>query len=172
LSVFIVDYRGYGQSEGRPTEQGTYLDADAAWRYLVEERQVPPSEIVLFGRSLGGAVASWLAQNYTPRALILESTFTSIADVGAASYPFLPVRLLSRLQYNTLKRMPDIDCPVLIVHSPEDRLIPYAHGRRLFEAAQEPKEFLTIKGGHNDGFIISAQAYEAKLEEFIRAYVE
>ncbi|MBA7714808.1 hypothetical protein ES703_123840 [subsurface metagenome] len=101
LDVFIFDYRGYGESEGKPTENGTYEDAKAAWKYLIETRQVIPSQIIVFGRSLGGAVASWLAQSRAPGALILESTFTSLGDVAATLYPYLPVRLLLRFEYNT-----------------------------------------------------------------------
>jgi fermentation-respiration switch protein FrsA (DUF1100 family) len=169
LSTFIIDYRGYGQSEGRPSEQGTYLDAEAAWRYLVEQRQVPPERMIIFGRSLGGAVAAWLAQAHPPRALILESTFTSLPDMAATYLPFLPVRSLARFDYNTLARLPDIHCPVLVVHSPDDEVVPYSHGRQLFEAASEPKEFLELRGGHNEGFLISDN-YQAGLEAFIARY--
>jgi len=172
LSTLIVDYRGYGRSQGRPTEPGTYQDAEAAWRYLVEERQISPADIVIFGRSLGGGVASWLAQRHTPGALILESTFTSVTDIATQQYPFLPVRQLGRIHYDTLARLPEIGCPVLIVHSPDDRLIPYEHGQSLFAAAGEPKEFLEIRGDHNNGFIISASAYEARLNDFISRYID
>jgi alpha-beta hydrolase superfamily lysophospholipase len=167
LSVFIIDYRGYGQSEGRPGEQGTYQDAAAAWRHLVEERGVKPEQIVLFGRSLGGGVATWLAQTHTPKALILESTFTSIPDMGARQFPFLPIRLFARIYYNTLERLPQVECPILIVHSPTDEVIPYSHGQQLFQAAPEPKTFLELTGGHNDGFIVSGPRYEAGLRAFI-----
>lgn len=170
LSTFIIDYRGYGQSEGNPSEQGTYLDAEAAWRYLVEERQIPPAKIIVFGESLGGAVAAWLAQTHSPQALILLSTFTSIPDMGAQTYPFMPVRLLARIQYNTLARLPEINCPVLIVHGQEDEIVPYGHGQQLFEAANQPKEFLEIKGSHNEGVIISAAQYEAGLATFAAKY--
>lgn len=172
LSTLIIDYRGYGQSEGEPTEQGTYLDAEAAWDYLVEERRVSPTKIIIFGRSLGGAVAARLAQTHQPRALILESTFTSVPDVAAQAYPFLPVRQLARIHYNTLERLPDINSPVLIVHSPDDSVIPFSHGQRLFVSANEPKEFLKIRGGHNEGFIVSIAAYEEKIDAFITKYVE
>jgi fermentation-respiration switch protein FrsA (DUF1100 family) len=171
LSVFIIDYRGYGRSEGRPSEQGTYLDAEAAWRYLVEARQVAPEKIVFFGRSLGGAVATRLAQDHPPAALIIESTFTSIPDMAAQIYFFLPVRLLARIDYNTLARLPELTTPILIIHSPDDEVIPYAHGQRLFAAAHEPKEFLSIRGGHNDGYIRSAELYEARLEAFLRRHL-
>jgi hypothetical protein len=169
-SVFIIDYRGYGQSEGRPNEQGTYLDAEAAWRYLVEKRQIDPAEIIVFGESLGGAVAAWLAQTHSPRALILVSTFTSVPDIGAQVYPFLPVRWLARINYNTLVRLPEINCPVLIVHAPADEVVPYHHGQQLFEAAKQPKAFLKIDGNHNEGIIMSAAQYEAGLADFIAKY--
>lgn len=167
LSTLIVDYRGYGRSEGSPAEQGTYLDAEAAWRHLVEERQVSPPKIILFGESLGGAVAARLAQTHSPGALILLSTFTSIPDMGAQAYPFLPVRLLARVNYNTQARLPEIHCPVLIVHSPDDEVVPYSHGQRLFAAANAPKEFLELQGGHNEGIVISAAQYEAGIDGFI-----
>ena len=99
-------------------------------------------------------------------------TFTSVPDVAAAAYPFLPVRRLTRLHYNTLARLPEIKAPVLIIHSPDDNVIPYSHGQKLFAAANEPKEFLQLKGGHNEGFLISAREYEQKLDAFITRYVE
>lgn len=166
LSTLIIDYRGYGQSEGSPGEQGTYLDAEAAWRYLVEERRIPPNQIIVFGESLGGAVAAWLAQKHTPGGLILVSTFMSVPDMGAQVYPFLPVRLLARVHYDTLARLPEIRCPVLIIHSPDDEVVPYRHGQQLFLAANAPKEFLEIRGGHNDGVMRSAAQYEAGLSNF------
>ena len=172
LDVFIFDYRGYGQSEGKPTEHGTYQDAEAAWRYLVETRQVNPSPVVVFGRSLGGAVASWLAQSQRPRALILESTFTSVPDIAATLYPYLPIRFLSRFQYATAEYLSRIECPVLIVHSRDDEIMPFSHGRQLFEIAKEPKEFLEISGTHNEGFITSGKHYEQGLDAFILEHVE
>jgi len=170
LSVLIFDYRGYGKSEGRVSERGTYLDAEAAWQYLVDERQVEPSEIFIFGRSLGGAVGSWLAKGHTPKALIVESTFTSIPDIAAHLYPFLPVRRLARFRYSALDYVRQVDCPVLIVHSRDDEMIPFSHGQRLFEAANEPKQFLEIRGTHNEGFITSGRLYEDGLDLFISEY--
>ena len=167
LSVFILDYRGYGKSEGKPTEKGTYLDAEAAIQYLVQERQVSPTEIIIFGRSLGGAIAAHLAKDYPPRALILESTFTSIPDMAKVIYPFLPVSLLVRFHYTTREYVQKITCPLLIIHSPEDDMIPFQQGRYLFEAAREPKEFLEISGSHNEGFIKSGEDYEGGLRAFI-----
>jgi len=171
LDVFIFDYRGYGRSNGKPTEQGTYKDAEAAWWYLVETRQVNPDQIIVFGRSLGGAVASWLAQTHSPGALILESTFTSLPDIAATLYPYLPVRWLLRFEYNTAEYLGKVDCPVLIVHSHDDEIMPFSHGRQLFEVAGEPKRFLEISGTHNEGFITSGRHYEEALNAFILEHV-
>lgn len=167
LNTFIFDYRGYGRSGGEPSEEGTYLDAGAAWRYLTEAEHIPPQRIILFGRSLGGAVAAQLATKVTPKALILESTFTSVTDVGARAYPFLPVRLLSRYRYDTRRLLPDIRVPVLVVHSPDDEIIPFRHGIALFEVANEPKRFLKISGDHNGGFFNSGEIYTGGLNEFL-----
>ena len=171
LNTFIFDYRGYGTSAGKPTERGTYLDAEAAWNYLVKERNVRQDQIVVFGRSLGGAIAAWLAKEHTPKALILESTFTSLPDVGARLYPFLPVRLLARFRYSTRDYVRQVRCPVLVVHSPEDDLIPYRFGRELFGAAAEPKEFLELAGSHNEGFLLAGPRYVDGLDDFLSKHL-
>ena len=170
LNVFIFDYRGYGQSAGSPTEQGTYRDAEAAWFYLTRTRALDAGRIIVFGRSLGGAIASWLASRHTPAMLILESTFTSVPAMARRFYPFLPVRLLSRFQYDSLRIVGQLDCPLLIAHSRDDEIIPFEEGRLLFDAAREPKVFLEMRGGHNDGFIVSGPGYRSGLAEFIEAY--
>ena len=172
LEIFIFDYRGYGESEGKPAERGTYEDAEAAWRYLVEERQVDPKKIVVFGRSLGGAVASWLASRHTLGVLILESTFTSLPDIAATLYPYLPVRLMLRFKYNTAEYLAEVNCPTLIIHSRDDEIMPFIHGQRLFEIASEPKKFLELTGTHNEGFITSGTQYEKELNTFIHKYLE
>ena len=172
LNVFIFDYRGYGRSEGKPSEIGTYRDVEAVWQYLVKERQVSPNRVVVFGRSLGGAVAAWLAHKHTPAALILESAFTSAPDIAVKIYPYLPARLLSRFEYNTAEYLDEVDCPVLIVHSREDEIMPFSHGQQLFERAKGPKEFLEISGTHNEGFITSGKRYEEGLNAFISEYLE
>lgn len=123
LSTFIFDYRGYGRSEGKTSEEGTYRDAEAAWRYLTVERGIPAQSIVYFGRSLGASVAAHLAMKNTPNALILESAFTSAPDMGARAYPFLPVRWLARFQYNTKEYLKSVSVPVLIVHSPQGKSV-------------------------------------------------
>ena len=172
LNVLIFDYRGYGDSTGQPSEKGTYQDALAAWEHLINERQASPHEIVLLGRSLGGAVATWLAISEKPGALILESTFTSIPDMGQEAYPFLPVRLLVRFHYDSLAQVKDVPCPVLIAHSKADEIIKYRHGQRLFEAANEPKQFLEMFGGHNDGYFVSGDSYLNGLDAFLKEHFD
>ncbi len=167
FGMLIFDYRGYGASQGSPTERGTYLDAQAAWDCLLE-RQTPPGRIVIYGESLGGAVAAWLAKENAPGALVLQSTFTSLPDVGARVYPWLPVRLLSRFRYNARSHVGQAKCPVLIAHSPTDEIVPYALGRLLFEAANEPKEFLDLSGSHNDGLDLAGAA---GLEAFLSRHL-
>lgn len=167
LSVLIFDYRGFGLSQGRPSEAGTYLDAEAAWEHLVATRGFLPEEIIVFGRSLGGAVASHVAAEKTVAALILESTFTSLPDLGASFYPYLPVRLIAKHRYDNLAHLQKVRCPVLVVHSPEDEMIPFAHGKALYAAAPEPKSFLEISGGHNHGFMTSGKAYVQGLRSFL-----
>lgn len=179
LTVLIFDYRGYGESAGKPSEEGTYQDALAAWQYLTAKRNTAPEKIVIFGRSLGGAVAAGLAERITPAAsavpaacaapaaLILEATFTSIPDMGAKIYPWLPIRLLSRYRYDTLARLERLHCPVLIVHSRDDDMIPFEQGRKLFAAAHEPKSFFELTGDHNEGEVLTAPAYRQALDAFL-----
>ncbi len=168
LAVFIFDYRGYGNSQGEPTESGIYLDAQAAWAYLTQTRGIPDAEILLFGRSFGGAVAAYLAERHQGLGLALESTFTSIPDMAAEIYPWLPVRSLARYQYDTRSRMANIQMPVLVIHSPSDEIIPYSQGRELFELAGEPKQFLQINGDHNTGMLDSRSSYRKGWERFIQ----
>ena len=172
LSVLIFDYRGYGESEGSPTEAGTYRDAEAAWDYLVKTRGIAPGKIIIFGRSLGGAVAAHLAKDNKPRALILESTFTSADDIGAHHFPYLPVRLLSRFRYSAVEYVRQVSCPILVVHSRGDDIVPFKFGQRLYEAAGEPKTFLETQGDHNSGFVISGSLYTDGLADFIASTVK
>jgi len=171
MSVLIFDYRGYGQSEGQPSEQGTYTDALAAWDYLLTQKGKQPEKIVIFGRSLGAAIAAELATHVKPGALILESAFTSVPDLAAEIYPFLPVRLLSRFSYDTRTRLTSLACPLLIIHSNDDEIIPYSHGERLYAAAHEPKHLLNISGGHNDGFLVSGNRYTDGLQRFLHTHL-
>ncbi|MDH3691554.1 MAG: alpha/beta hydrolase [Gammaproteobacteria bacterium] len=167
LNVFIFDYRGYGLSQGTPTEKGTYSDAEGAWHYLTNSRGVDPSTLLVFGRSLGAGVATWLATQRRPRALIIESAFTSVQDMGAHHYPWLPVRWLSRFHYDSLTRIGNINVPLLVIHSQDDEIVPFSLGRRLFEAARDPKDILQIQGDHNTGFLMSGQTYIQGLRRFL-----
>ena len=167
LDVLIIDYRGYGQSSGRPSEQGTYLDAQAAWDYLVDNRGIAPGKIVIFGRSLGGAVAAWLAAHTTPGAVILESCFTSGLDMAARLYPFLPVRLITRLKYPVKNYVKRVSSPLLVIHSQQDEIIPFDMGQAIFAAAPEPKEMLVLSGDHNGGFLLNRSRYVATIESFL-----
>lgn len=160
LSCFVFDYRGYGRSEGRPNESGTYRDARAAYDWLVQAKGGRAEQIVLFGRSLGGSIAAHLAGQVQARTLVIESSFTSYPDIGARMYPYMPVRLFARFRYNTRARLAKVRCPVLVMHSREDEFVPFEFGRRLFDAALEPKRFVEIQGGHNDGFLASGDAYK------------
>jgi len=166
-STLIVDYRGYGKSSGTPSEAGTYRDAEAAWEHLRHARLAQPRDVVIAGESLGAAVATWLAAEVSPRAVLLFSTFTSVTDLGAQVYWFLPVRLLSRMGYDNLANLKRIRAPVFIAHSRDDDIVPFAHGRRLYEAAAEPKAFLELRGGHNDGFIFMRPEWVAELGAFL-----
>lgn len=166
-NVLLFDYRGYGQSSGKPSESGTYLDAQAAWRYLTETKSIAPERIILFGESLGGAVATWLAAKEKPGLLVLASAFTSVPELAAEFYPFLPVRWISHFKYNTLQALQAVHRPVFIAHSPEDDIVPFHHGQRLFQAAHEPKQFLELEGSHNTGFIFMQPIWKKALGVFM-----
>ena len=170
LAVFIFDYRGYGMSTGSPTEEGTYRDGEGAWDYLVRTKDVPPEEVILFGESLGSAVAAETALRRKVGALILASGFTSVPELGRIFYPFLPVTLMSRYHYATIKKVGVIRVPKLIIHSPHDEIVPFGHGVALFKEAAEPKEFLEITGSHNEGFVTSGSVYVEGLDRFIAKY--
>lgn len=165
LNVLIFDYRGYGTSEGRPSEEGTYLDAQAAYGWL-RARGFAGESVICYGESLGGGVASELARREQCGGLILQSTFTSIPDIGAELFPWLPVRLLSRIQYNTRKKLPEVTVPVLVMHSRDDGLIRFSHAERNFSAAPEPKLFREISGGHNSP-LTNRREYVTAIEHFL-----
>jgi fermentation-respiration switch protein FrsA (DUF1100 family) len=169
LSVLIIDYRGYGQSEGRTTEQGIYRDADAAWRYLTGDRGAQPERIVLFGRSMGASAAAYLATHHHPLALIVESSFTSVPDIAGEYYPWLPVRWLSRLRHSTEEFVSQARTPVLVIHSRDDEIVPFPHGEAIFAAAAEPRSFLGIRGSHNDAFLRDEANYLAGIRTFLDA---
>ncbi|MDH5553558.1 MAG: alpha/beta hydrolase [Nitrosomonas sp.] len=166
-NTLIFDYQGYGQSSGSPSELGTYQDALATWQFLTEVKKIAAAEIILFGESLGGAIAAWLAAKENPGLLVLASAFTSVPDMAEKIYPFLPVRLIARFEYNTLESLQSITSPVFVAHSPQDEVVPFEHGQHLFKAATEPKQFLTLQGGHNNGFIFMRENWVNALGAFV-----
>jgi uncharacterized protein len=166
-NVFIFDYRGFGQSDGSPSESGLYADARAALQYLTQTQKQPVERIVFCGRSLGGAVAIELATHHAPRALVVESTFTELADVGRIHYPFLPVKLILRDRFKSIERIGKLTCPKLILHGADDTLIPIELGRKLFDAAAEPKQFIETPGGHNEAGFTYSTEFTDKLGEFL-----
>lgn len=191
LNVLIFDYSGYGRSTGRPSEGQTYADARAAWEHLVHEREIPSGDILIFGRPLGGGVASWVAswvmsgeasgvtsggasrvatadQPQNPLGLILESTFISVPEVAAQMYPYLPIRKLARHVFPSLRRARTLGLPALVIHSPEDDVIPYNHGRALYATLPGPKSFLKISGNHNTGFLFSEPDYSRGIDNWLR----
>ena len=167
LSVFIIDYRGYGQSEGRPSIQGTSVDALTAWRWLTEERGVKADEIVVFGRSLGGAIAMDLMRCVNPRALILESTFSSLSEMVRIDFLTPAARFLVGGPWNSAQAAVALTAPTLCIHSPDDWIVPYRLGRRLYDAVASEKTFLEIRGGHNEGMWDSFDIYRPALDAFL-----
>jgi fermentation-respiration switch protein FrsA (DUF1100 family) len=165
VAVFLFDYRGYGRSQGRPSEEGTYLDAVAASDWL-RRKGIAGSNIIAFGESLGGGIASELALRQPLGGLILQSTFTSVADLGAELFPWLPVRLVSRIKYDTFRKLPRLKIPVLVMHSRADGLIGFHHAEKNFALANQPKLFWEIKGSHNDPLADRA-AFIVGIEKFL-----
>lgn len=169
LSVLIIDYRGYGRSEGRPSEAGMYQDAEAAWEYLTVARGLAAERIVVLGRSLGGAVAAYLAAHRSPGALIVESSFTSVPDLASELYRWLPARTLSRFDYPTARYVAAVDCPVLVVHSRDDEITPFRHAEAIFAAARDGRALVELEGTHNDAHLRSERDYIAALRLFLTA---
>jgi fermentation-respiration switch protein FrsA (DUF1100 family) len=172
FASLIIDYRGYGRSSGKASEEGSYLDADTAWRHATEVLGYPAARIVLFGESLGGAVATQLAVARKPGALVLASSFTSVPDLGAEIYPWLPIRLLARIRYDSRERLAAVSSPVLVIHSRQDDIIPFVHGERLFAAARDPKQFLEIAGSHNEGVVFDREVWVRQFDDFLRSALE
>ncbi len=164
FNILIFDYRGYGESGGKPSERGTYLDAISAWDYLIKEKNVRAENIIVVGRSLGGGVASELAKNVTPAMLILESTFSSMSDISKEHYPFMPTNLIVKHKYNTVNKLKEISCPIVVVHSKDDELIPFSHGQLIYDYANSPKYFIELRGGHGNGFMLSKHEYISGLQ--------
>ena len=167
VHIFIFDYRGYGQSEGTASEEGTYRDATGALEYLRSRRDIDARRIVFFGRSLGAAVAADLAAREECHALILETPFVSVREMARVALP-LPIGPLLRTRYDVLEKIRSVRAPLLVLHGDQDEVVPYAQGKRVFEAAPGPKEFYTIRGArHNDTYRIGGDAYFQALKDFM-----
>ncbi len=167
LNVLIFDYRGYGKSEGRPTENGVYLDAQAAYDHLKARGDVDMDKIILYGASIGGVVMVDLACRRPAALLVVESSITSARDMAKILYPFIPSFVLS-LKFDSLAKVKTLKTPKLFIHSPDDEVVPYWVGEKLFQAAAEPKAFLKIHGGHNDGSITVDAAAAAAFSRLLK----
>ncbi|MGD0572761.1 MAG: alpha/beta hydrolase [Sedimentisphaerales bacterium] len=160
LNCFVFDYRGYGESQGAPSENGTYLDARAAYRWLTKKKGVTPQQIILFGWSLGGSIAAYLATKFKSAALVIESAFTSYPAIGRKFYPYMPVKWFARFDYPTIDYVRKVTCPVLVIHSRNDEIIPFEFGLEIYDAANDPKKIVEIFGRHNDGLLVSGETYK------------
>lgn len=171
VNLFIFDYRGYGRSKGRPSEKGLYMDMTAAYNYLIKnglkikEKQF----IIAYGESLGGAVAIELASKVDIDGLIVEGAFTNVADMARIIYPFLPAVFL-KSKFDSLSKVPNIKTPKLFMHGAHDEIVPLRLGKKLFEAAAQPKEFLLLDNGHNEGFFTSEQKIKKAIEKFLKKF--
>lgn len=167
VNVFMFDYRGYGRSDGSPSEQNVYTDARAAYDWLRQSKKVPAEQIYVFGRSLGGAVAIELAGAVPTAGLIVESAFTSAVDMGRRMYPFMPVGMLTRFKFDSISKIGKLNCPILVTHSPVDELIPYEMGQRLYRAAKSDKRFIDLAGSHNERISYDNDHYIKGLRRFL-----
>ncbi|NUM52908.1 MAG: alpha/beta hydrolase [Candidatus Hydrogenedentes bacterium] len=165
--IFTYDYGGYGNSTGRPSEKRCYADIRAAWNYLTKSRGVSEKRIVLYGESLGGGATCELATEVKPRAVVLQCTFLSVSKIAKEVFPIVPVNLLLKHRFDNESKIGNISVPKLFIHSQADTIIPYKHGRRLFDLATEPKMFLDLRGDHNDCIFTSEQTYREGMKTFL-----
>jgi len=167
LDVLIFDYRGYGTSKGRPSENGLYLDAEAVYEYMKNEKGAPPERIIIYGESLGGAVAVDLASRHETGGVIIEGGFTSVKDMAKKIFPFIPT-FIYKSRFDSLEKIKAVKTPKLIFHSADDEVVPFELGKALYDAAEEPKEFVEIKGGHNEAFFSSQEVFVSKIDSFVK----
>jgi hypothetical protein len=168
VNLFAYDYRGFGASDGVPSEQGVYADADAAYRYVVDSLHVPASRIILFGHSLGTGVTIELARHAPAAGLIVEDAYTSVADRGQEAYPLLPIKLIAQSRFASIEKVGALRLPKLFLHARNDQTIPIVHGRKVFAAAAEPKELVELNAGHADGYKADRARYYAAIDAFIK----
>jgi len=167
LNLLIFDYRGYGNSSGRPSEQGLYKDVQAVYDFLVSREDISRDGIIAYGKSLGGSVAAELCLRRKARALVLESSFASTVMIAKEILPFLPIKLLVSQRFDAINKVRNISIPKLILHGRDDEVIRFRHSERLYKSAAEPKEFLPFNGGHNDEIFVTSDLYKEKLRQFI-----
>lgn len=165
VDILIIDYRGYGQSKGRPTEKGIYRDAQAAYDYLISDRGIDPKNIIVYGESLGCAVAIDLVSKNKVGGLVLEGSFSSGRDMAKVLYPYLPISIFFT-KFNSEAKIKDVNAPIIFIHSPSDEIVPFELAQKLFDAANEPKKLIKIRGGHNTGFIDSQELYTESIKSF------
>ncbi len=166
-SILLFDYRGYGKSDGSPSEENVYADAEACYQWLLDHKGVDPDQIILFGRSMGGAVTIELARRVKCGGLVIESSFTSATEMGKRMFPLFPIKYLLRYKFDSIRKIGALTCPVLVMHSPDDEIIPFEMGRQLFTAAKEPKRFVTLRGGHNEREYLTDSIYTNALRDLI-----
>ncbi len=167
FSVLLYDYGGYGESTGNPSEDRCYTDIRAMWKYMTQTLKIPENHIVLAGCSMGGGVTADLAAQVKPGAVILESTFLSVPEAAADTMWWMPILAMTRTQFRNIDKAPRIQAPVLIVHSRDDTVVPFEHGRRLYEAVRTPKQFVEIHGSHGGGKFSSKEIYGPALKKFL-----
>ena len=167
VHLLAFDYRGYGQSTGQPRERGLYDDTRASYEYLVRARGVRPDRILIFGHSLGSAMAIELASRVPAAGLVVEGAFTSVVERAQELYPLFPINLISTQRFVSIDRVGSIEMPKIFLHSPEDVVIPFEHGKRLFEAARAPKRFVSVRGGHDDAYRIDKAVYFGAIADLI-----
>jgi fermentation-respiration switch protein FrsA (DUF1100 family) len=170
LDVYIIDYRGYGKSEGTPSERGLGIDALSMYFYLTEKRGVAPERLFFYGESLGAAVAVDLATQIRAAGLIIEAPFTSNADRARKKWPGIPWELLLRDNYDSLAKISKINMPLLVIHSVDDEVIPFSNSQKLYATAKQPKELFQMRGPHRESFINSFDTYSDKVMSFVAQY--
>lgn len=168
VNIFMIDYRGYGQSRGSPSESGVYKDAVAAYKYLTNQKNIKSEDIIIFGESLGSAVAIDLASRKPVAAIVLEGAFSSVKDISKSLYPVLPSFMFSNM-FDSLSKIDNVEFPKLFIHSKNDEIIPYKLARKLYRKASPPKEFLDITGGHNTAFIDSKPKFRNGIKMFVES---
>jgi fermentation-respiration switch protein FrsA (DUF1100 family) len=171
LNVFIFDYRGYGKSQGNPSEEGLYKDAQAAYQYILSRQDIDKKRIVIYGKSIGANIATDLASKVEAAAFISEGGFTSAYDMGRRLFPYLPIRWIITVKFNALEKIRNISAPKLIIHSRDDEIVPFEMGEKLFAAAAQPKEFYQMQGTHNEAIFAVREEYSSRIDSFLNRYL-